>query len=129
MSRWGETNDPDNDHGFYNDTDGTGGYLLTNEGLAATDGSQMSDVDYRMLILQKAASYRKKATKLNLFEYLLAFGSRCKIDGTTQLEIEYDPVTYYDLDTWSKNYAVTKGFKPGGVGIQFRENMRNEDSV
>ena len=130
----GETCDLDNDHGFKDDTDPdvtTGGYLTGPQGLESQSdpGSTMSDVDYRFLIRQKAASFRSKATRENLFNYLLAFGSRCVIDDDTTFEITYDPVTYYDLNAWEKYYVTTRGFKPSSVKIAFLKKMRNEDPI
>ena len=132
LSREGEFDDPDNNHGFCDNSDPTvttGGWLTSEKGLAAKDGSQMSDAEFRKLIRQRAASYRKFMTRENLFSYLLAFGSRCIIDDDTAKRVEMDPVTYYDLDDWQKNFVITRGFKPGGIAVFFREMMRYEDSI
>lgn len=128
----GETYDIDNDYGFCDDSDPTvttGGYLTSTNGFPAVDGSDMSDADFRELIRQRAESYRRFMTRENLFSYLLAFGSRCIIDDDTLKEVEIDPVTYYDLDEWQKNYVETRGFKPAGIRVFFRENMRDGDSI
>jgi hypothetical protein len=78
----------------------------------------MSDEDYRYLIRQKAASYRKSATREILFSYLIAFGARCKIDDDTDLKIEIDQDRYDDLDNWTRNYIETRGFKPNTRDIK-----------
>lgn len=134
LRRPGEVVDPDNNTGFKDDTDPTvttGGYLGTIRGLALVSdpNQQMTDEDFRFLIRQKAASFRSKFTRENAFLYLLAFGSRCKIDDDDVLQVVFDPVNYYDLNEWEKNYVITKGFKPGGVGTRFRDNMRHGSSI
>lgn len=134
LRRKGEVVDPDNDTGFRDDTDPTvttGGYLGSIRGLplVSDPDAQMSDADFRFLIRQKAASYRSKFTRENAFLYLLAFGSRCKIDDDDVLSVEFDPVSYYDLDAWQKNYVITKGFKPAGVSTRFRDNVRHGSSI
>ena len=134
LRRMGEIVDLDNDTGFGCDDDpllSTGGYLGTCEGLALVSDpdAEMSDEDFRFLLRQKAASFRSKFTRENIYNYLIAFGSRCVIDDDTTLDAEYDPVTYYALGAWEKWYVLTKGFKPGGVGTDFRDMMRHGDSI
>jgi hypothetical protein len=132
LCREGEVGDPDNDHGFEDDSDPavtTGGWLTTEKGLAAKDGSNMSDADFRYLIKQKASSYRTKATLRNLFNYLITFGARSKIYDDTAHQIEFDLVTHADLDEWQKWYVVSKGFKPGGISVEFWEQMRYKEPI
>jgi hypothetical protein len=133
LRREGEAVDPDNKTGFYDDSDSviTGGYLTTEEGLDSISypGSEMSDADYRKLILQKAASYRSRMTHTNLFNYLLAFGSRCKIDGTVTFKSSLEPQNYYDLNNWAKNYIETRGFKPAGLTVKFNEPTENIEDI
>jgi hypothetical protein len=133
LCREGEFDDPDNSTGFCDESDSvvTGGYLTTEEGLASiTDpGATMPDADYRRLIRQRAASYRKKMTVENLFTYLLAFGARCAIDDDETYLTQIDPVRYYDLDEWEKWYVVNKGFSPAGLKVRFEEMLRNEESI
>lgn len=132
--RIGEVVDLDGSQGFKDTSDShttIGGYLTTKTGLISQSdpGAEASDAYYRFLIKQKASSYRSKATNENLFLYLIAFGGRCLIDDDTALSIEFDPVTYYDLDEWAKSYITTRGFKPGGVSIKFTDNLRHGDSI
>ncbi len=133
LRRAGEVVDLDNDTGFGCDDDAieTGGYLGTCQGLALVSDpdAEMADEDFRFLLRQKALSFRSKFTRLNIYNYLLAFGSRCVIDDDTVLDVEYDPVSYYDLGAWEKFYVLSKGFKPGGVGTDFRDMMRHGDSI
>ncbi len=134
LRRPGDTSDPDNDTGFGNDDDpalSTGGYLGTCQGLALVSDpdAEMADEDYRFLLRQKAASFRSKFTRENIYLYLIEFGSRCVIDDDTVLDVEYDPVTYYDLNAFQKFYVLSRGFKPGGVSTDFRDMMRHGDSI
>jgi len=134
LRRPGEVVDLDNDTGFGCDDDpalSTGGYLGTCAGLALVSDpdAEMSDEDFRFLLRQKAASFRSKFTHENIYLYLIAFGSRCVIDDDTVLDVEYDPVDYYALGAWEKFYILSRGFKPGGVGTDFRDMMRHGDSI
>ncbi len=125
LVRLGEVQDPD--RGFATD-ENPGGYMVGYKGLAAVDGSEMSDTDYRYLIRQKAASYRTIMTRANIFEYLLAFGARCKIDDNTKFNLEIEPINYYDFDQWTQYYIVTRGFAPGGIMLGIVNNT-HEDSI
>lgn len=132
LNRLGEVPDLDNNRGFFDDSDATvdiGGYMTTSTGYEAVDGSDMADVDYRYLIRQQAAAYRKKMTRVNLFNYLVAFGSKCLIDDEINMEVEIDPFDYYALNDWEKNYVLTQGFKPAGIKTAFRDNVRHEDEI
>jgi hypothetical protein len=138
LSRLGEWDDPDNSQGFeeIEDLGGgdylyLGGFLVTQRGLNSIThpGEKISDVDYRRLIRQKAASYRKKMTRYNLFNYLYTFGSRCTIDDETAMKVVISPVTYYDLNEWEKWYVMTRGFKPAGIQVIFSENLVDGDST
>ncbi|MCP4604477.1 MAG: DUF2612 domain-containing protein [Proteobacteria bacterium] len=131
MYEYGECDDPDNDHGFYNDDDSveTGGRMINDDGLAALDGSQMSDTDFRFLIRQRAASFRTKMTRANLFNYLLAFNCRCKIDDDTEHVVSLTPVTYQQLNSWAQNYIEDRGFKPAGVSVDFIANLTDKVSI
>lgn len=118
--------DPDNDHGFYNATDGTGGYFSSIEGCNAIDGSDMSDEDYRDLILAKAETFRKKATREQFFTYLLQFGARCILDDDDKFKLEIEQVTWDDFNHWQRNYVLTKGFDPAGIKVTFKDNLVKE---
>ena len=132
LFRLGEASDIYNDHGFADDSDPTvtlGGYFVTYKGLPALDGSQMSDVEYRKMIRQKAATYRKDMTRRNLFTYLKEFGARCKTDDETTMDVTVDPYRYDDFDQYQRWYAENKGFKPAGIGVHIRDRMRDKDTV
>ena len=129
LCRKGEIQEPDK--GFYDD-ENPGGYLVTMEGLKDQDDptAEFSDADFRKLIRQKAATYRKKATIENLFNYLLDFGARCKLDDTTDdYQIWIDPVRYDDYNAWQRNYIENRGFKPAVVSINFKGTTRHKDSI
>jgi hypothetical protein len=130
----GEAGDVDNKTGFEDDSDPdvtTGGYLTTHEGLFDVDDptAKMSDVDYRRLIRQKSLSFRKRMTHTNLYDYLLAFGSRCKIDADNPLENWIEPQNYYDLNDWEKNYTETRGFSPSGIKVKFLDNLTDIEDI
>lgn len=129
----GEFDDLDGSKSLKDDTDTveTGGYLTTLEGLESISdpGADMTDADFRYLIRQKAAVIRSKMTRANLFNYLIAFGGRVKIDDDTRYIAELDPYSYYDLDGWEKWYVVNKGFAPAAITVQFRDNIRDEASI
>lgn len=128
LCRLGEVQHPD--MGF-SDDENPGGYLTTQEGLEdqSDPDSVMTNVDYRYLIKQKAASYRKKMTREILFEYLIAFGCQCKIEDEETLSVWIDPVRYSDFDQWTRNYIETRGFKPAGISVRFRDTSRHEDTI
>ncbi len=129
----GEAGDVDHKTNFLNDDDSVelGGYIDSYGGLPSiTDpGALMTDIDYRFLIRQKAASFRSEMTHTNLYSYLLAFGARCKIDDDTQFQNKIDPQNFNDLDSWQKWYVEKKGFKPGGVGVRFKGNIRDQEDI
>jgi hypothetical protein len=133
LCRLGETDDLDGSTGFFDDTDSVelGGYLTTLKGLPSITqpGTEMPDEEYRRLIRQKAAMLKSKMTVENLFNYLIAFGSKCKIDDDTRYICEIDPFTYYDLNEWFKYYVETKGFKPAAFTPRFADNLRHGDSI
>jgi hypothetical protein len=128
LVRLGEVGDPGT--GFADD-ENPGGYMTTLEGLESqtNPGAEMSDEDYRFLIRQKAASYRKKMTREILFLYLIAFGARCKIDDDTDLNVKIDMDTYDDFDEWTRNYVETRGFKPAGISVKILETTRHKDAI
>jgi len=148
----GEYDDPDNSTGFLEIYElvgesavwfAIGGHLVTQRGLNEIDkitqdqenspavytGEYISDAEYRKLIRQKAASYRKTMTRENLFVYLNAFGARCNIDDDTAYNVVINPFTYYDLNEWQKWYVIRRGFRPAGIQIKFSENLENGDSI
>lgn len=125
MCSLGETDDLDGSTGFYNPDDETGGYITSYYGIPdQSDASaMMSDVNFRFLIRQKAACYRKRMTLRNLFNYLIAFGARCAIDDDTSMTVKIDPTNFYDFDDWTKWYISNKGFKPAGISVGFVGNI------
>lgn len=127
----GSTADPDKSTWFYDSGDETGGYLTSIAGISSftEPGAQMENREYRKMILQRAQSFRSKATLTNLFNYMLAFGGRVTIDDDTTHRIVYDPDEYDDMDDFFRNYAVTKGFKPGGPNITFERQLRDGSPV
>lgn len=133
LCRLGETDDLDGRTGFFDDSDTVeiGGYLTTTKGLVSqtSPGTTMPDLDYRRLIRQKASMIKSKMTVENLFNYLIEFGSKCKIDDDVKYICEMDPFRYYDLNEWFKYYVTTKGFKPATFSQQFRDNVRHGDSI
>ena len=132
LCRKGEVQDPDKSFADTSDPTVTvGGRLTTLTGLVDEDATDpnMSDTDFRYLIRQKASAYRTDMTRRNLFNYLLAFGSRCEIDDDTAHTVAIDPISYYDLNNWAKTYVAEKGFKPAGISIDFRDNLYHESSI
>lgn len=128
LVRLGEDQDPN--YGFADD-ERPGGYLTTSDGLQdqSNPNDEMSDADFRYLIRQKASSYRKKMTRLNLYNYLLAFGARCKIDDDTTNVVTITMDRWDDYNEWQRNYIETRGFKPAGILVEFDENLVNGDSI
>jgi hypothetical protein len=108
-----------------------GGYIGDIVGLKNQNDleAEASDEYFRYLIRQKAKSFKTRMSRENLFDYLIAFGARCKIDDDTTLFVEIDPIRWQDLDHWTKNYILTKGFKPAGIKIRFAGNTRDGDSI
>lgn len=128
MCSLGEVDTFANSTGFYNDDPDdppTGGYMVSINGLSSITEprSMMSDNEFRFLIRQKAASYRKNMTRVNLFNYLLAFGSRCLIDDESMI-VSIDPIAWNDLNEWQKWCVLNKGFKPAGIKTEFVGNIR-----
>lgn len=132
LSEAGEVDNGDFYNGFsdQNDPD-SGGYFADANGLPLVSDplQKMDDVEFRALIKQKAASLRKKATITNLFNYLLAFGTRCNVNDDEKLHLEYDPLDYYAVDNFYKWYIINKGFKPAGISTEFRANMRDGELI
>jgi hypothetical protein len=126
----GEVGDPL--RGFKDDSDPNvviGGYLASQEGNPVDTGEMMDDVGLRRLIRQRAANFRRKMTIRNLFNYLIAFGARCKIDESTSRLTEIDLESPNDLDNFFRWYVVTKGFSPGGLKVRFKEPTRGDSPI
>jgi len=127
----GSTADPDKSTWFYDSTDETGGYLTFINGISSftEPGAEMEDSEYRKMILQRAQSFRSKATLTNLFNYMIAFGGRVTIDDDTTHAIVYDLDEYDDMDNLFQWYAVNKGMKPGGINVSFERQLRDESPI
>jgi hypothetical protein len=126
------TEDPNNSMGFSDDNyPSEGGYFADETGLDDVDNPEamQSDEELRQLCKQKASALKTKATVENLFLYLVAFGARCFIRDDETMKIVYDPVDFYALNDWQKWHAVTKGFKPAGISVSWRDMMRNGDEI
>lgn len=108
----------------------TGGIMSGPDGvLSVSDpGSYMSDSDYRVLIKAKAATFRLKATRENVYTSLLAFGVRCKIIESTR-EMEIEPHAYDILNYWVRNYMTTKGFKPAGIRVKMKTQTSPDPEI
>ena len=133
LRRRGEFLDPDNKTGFKDDTDTvvTGGYWTTRSGLASISdpGARMNDADYRKLILQKGTAFRTRMTHENLYKYLLAFGDRCRLDGTETFETTITQQNYRNLNHWQRNYVEERGFAPACFVIQFNKNLTDVQDI
>lgn len=129
----GEFEDRDNCFGFRDDTDSdvtTGGYLPGVNGLVdqSDQDAQYSDEDYRVLILRKAASFRSKMTRLNLFNYVLGYGARVAIDDDTDHVVIMDPSDQDALTQFERWHILNRGFKPAGTRVEF-ETTRRGDTI
>lgn len=128
----GESGDEDKRQGFADEDDETiGGYFSDEYGLPVqgTPSTENNDTEYRRLIKQKAASFRTKMLRVNLFSYYGAFDCRILIDDEATMDSIADPIVYYSLSDYEMWYIIAKGFKPGGISTSIREKMRNEDAI
>ena len=126
----GSTEDPDNSQGYEED-DGSGGYYADIRGLNSitNPGVQISDADYRRLIKAKAKTFFQKATIPNIFTFLLTFGARCLIHDDTARVLLYEAAEFDDLTDWERWYASTKGFKPGGISVDFMSRLTDKEYI
>lgn len=124
---WETADDPDNHYGLAPDTLDEGGYLTGDDGLPSKSapGTYMSDADFRDLIRSKGTSYRQKATRETVYEYLVDLGTRCKILETDKF-VEFEPSSYADLNYWLRNYIENRGFRPAGIQIQIKPQTEPE---
>lgn len=134
MCELGEAGDTDGKTGFYDDTDTVvvGGYFTSLTGIPDQDDPTLllGDDDYRYMIKQKAKSLRTQMTHTNLFNYLLAFGSRHKVSKANALMVEMQPVDFYGvhaLSDYFRHYVREKGLRPAGVGVNFPGNVTKDD--
>ena len=118
---WEVADDPDNHYGLATDALTEGGYLTGDAGILHQTAPGGADDDtYREFIRSKAATFRLKATREVLFNYLKFFGCRWKIvEGVRSVELEpcdYDLVNYY-----VRNYIETLGFRPAGIQVTIKQ--------
>jgi len=127
-SKYDDDLDPDNSTGFYNSTDGTGGYFCSYKGLPSQTEpvTLMSDSDYRDVIKTKVWTYRKKATLDNLFLHYFKLGARIYIDDETARQVVIQQVSYDDLNNWQRNFIRVRGMKPGGLKRVYVDNIETE---
>lgn len=134
MCELGESGDLDGTTGFYDDTDTvvTGGYFTSLKGCPNQDDptQDMADVDFRKMIRMKASTFRSKMTHRNLFNYLLDFGSRCKVSSPSHHMVDMDPGDYYGphaLTDFFRYHIEQRGFRPAGMGVNFTQNIRKDE--
>ena len=108
----------------------TGGYLTGDDGIPSVSdpGAYMADTEYRALIRSKAATYRQKATRSAIYDYLLTFGVRCKINETDR-EVGFEPHSYDALNYWARDYIVSRGFRPAGIRVYITEQLESDSEV
>jgi hypothetical protein len=120
----GEHMDPENLYGLGDPTDPlVGGYIQTPRGLAdqGNPDAQYPDIDYRVIIKRKAASFRVKMTREVLFNYLIGYGSRCKINDDETLKVTIDPYDQNSLTQFERWHVLNRGFKPAGISVEFED--------
>jgi hypothetical protein len=120
----GEPDDTYIRRGFYDSESDSGGYITTEEGLQSVGNPDqyMGDIDFRKLIKTKAATYRRKATQSVLWNYLIEFGVQSLINED-EWTINLELLNYNDIGEWTKNYILTRGYKPAGIGLRITENV------
>jgi hypothetical protein len=122
--------DPDNHHGLATDALTEGGYLTGDAGCPSkTDpGSYLSDEEFRPYIRKKAATFRKKATREIMYDYILLFGVRSKlIEGTRSVEIE--PSSYDDINYLIRYHLTNLGYRPAGVDVTIKQQTESDSEV
>jgi hypothetical protein len=122
--------DPDNHHGLATDALTEGGYLTGDDGCPSKSdpGSYVSDEDFRLFIRAKASTFRKKATREIMYNYILQFAVRSKlIEGTRTVEIE--PSSYDDLNYQIRYHLTNLGYKPAGITISIKQQTESDPEV
>ena len=116
--------DPDGTMSLAPDDESNGGYMTGDDGIASKTNpdTYMSDTDFRELIRTKAATFRKRPTRSNIFNLLLEFGIRAKISSTVS-PIVFDPADYDLINYWVRNYVLTKGFRPTARRIHWADDV------
>jgi hypothetical protein len=98
--------------------DEIGGYMVDENGLDTGDGQLMNDPDYRILLNQKAETFRSQMTDENLIKYLLVYGAPSDIEEENTLKVVITPENDGDLSQWERWYILNRGYKPAGIRIQ-----------
>lgn len=95
-----------------------GGYMADENGLDTGDGTYMDDYDYRILLKQKAATFRDLMNDDNLYQYFLVFGAPVSISDGDVLTVKITPENDGDLSQWERWYIKNQGFKPAGIRVE-----------
>ena len=124
--------DPENHHGLCQRSTLTtdGGYLTTKTGCPskAYSGAYVDDETFRLYIRAKAATFRKKATRDIMYNYILQFGCRSKLyEGTRTVEIE--PSSYDDINYAIQYHLTNLGYRPSGVNISIKRQTKSDAEV
>jgi hypothetical protein len=124
------SDDPYHLNGTSSDGESDGGYLSGPAGCVSKEfpDAEVTDADHRELIRSKAATYRKKATRANLYTSLLALGHRCRIHESGKV-VEIEPSVYNDLNYLLRNYIVQKGFRPAGIKVRIKHQTSPDSEV
>lgn len=122
--------DPNNDHGLATDALTEGGYFTGDDGCLskANPGSYVDDEEYRLYIRAKAATFRKKATRDIMYNYILQFGVRSKLnEGTRTVEIE--PSSYDYLNYAIRYHLINLGYRPAGIDISIKLQTESDSEI
>ena len=122
--------DPGNEHGFATDDLTEGGYLSGDDGCPSKSdpGLYISYTEFREYIRAKAATFRRKATPDVIFEYLLMFGVRARLEEGERL-LEIVPWSYGDLSLSVKSYIENSGFRPLGVTVEIAPQEHPDSEI
>ena len=122
--------DPDNHHGFATDALTEGGYFTGDDGCPskAYPGDYIDDDEFRTYIRAKATTFRKKATRDIMYNYILQFGVRSKfIEGTRTIEIE--PSSYDDVNYAVRYHLINLGYSPAGITVSIKQQTVSDSEV
>lgn len=122
--------DPYHLNGLSSDGVSDGGYLSGPAGCVSKEDPDgyVTDAEHRELIRSKAATYRKKATKANMYSSLLALGHRCRIHESDKL-VEIEPSSYGEFMYHLRNYITQKGFRPAGIQVKIKIQTEPDSEV
>ena len=122
--------DPDNHYGLATDALTEGGYMTGDDGCSSKSdpGTYLSDEDFRLYVHAKAETFRRKATRAIMYNYILQFGSRCKLnEGTRSVEIE--PYSYDDLNYAVRYHLTNRGYRPAGITVTIKPQTEPDSEV